>query len=85
MIAPRSRVSFTILASGGCILYNTLVNSYAERDIVPRLQRALLEISLGKAYEQIFNSVQPTVGSSLERLRQSGRKLPPAVRGMRAR
>ena len=56
MIAPRSRVSFTILASGGCILYNTLVNSYAARDIVPRLQRALLEISLGKAYEQIFDS-----------------------------
>jgi hypothetical protein len=28
MNAPRSRVSFTILASGGCILYNTLVNSY---------------------------------------------------------
>ena len=56
MIAPRSTVSFTILASGGCILYNTLVNSYAARDIVPRLQRALLEIFLGKAYEQIFDS-----------------------------
>jgi hypothetical protein len=28
MNAPRSRVSFTILASGRCILYNTLVNSY---------------------------------------------------------
>jgi hypothetical protein len=56
MIAPRSRVSFTILASGGCIPYNTLVDSYAPWEILPRLLHALLRIFYGKAYEQFFDS-----------------------------
>ena len=34
------RAPFTILATGGCILYNTLVNSYAPREILPRLRQA---------------------------------------------